>query len=77
MPTLEDRIRERQRERSLPPAEECLARRERAGLERGDAAEILGVSYQSIWNWEHGARRPRGQRATDYAAFLSALETAR
>lgn len=35
------------------------AQRERLGMSAEDFGKLLGVSSQSIYNWEHGAAKPR------------------
>lgn len=41
------------------------AQRERLGLSAADYGKLVGVSAQSIYNWEQGHAKPRaGQRAT-------------
>lgn len=45
--------------------------RKRLGLSAGDFAALVGVSPQTIYNWETGNTRPRG----DQLASIAALRT--
>lgn len=38
------------------------AHRKRLGLSAADFGRLLGVSAQSIYNWEHGLARPRAEQ---------------
>ena len=38
------------------------SRRKRTGLSAGDYGKLLGVSAQTIYNWEHGKARPRSSQ---------------
>ena len=40
------------------------AQRERLGMSAEDFGTLLGVSSQSIYNWEHGIARQVGRRAS-------------
>lgn len=41
--------------------------RERLGLSAEDFGKLLGVSAQSIYNWEHGNARPRAEQIAKVA----------
>lgn len=43
--------------------------RERLGLAAADYAELVGVSTQTIYNWEHGTSVPRQQQLDALAAI--------
>ena len=43
--------------------------RDRLGLSAGDFGRLLGVSAQSIYNWEHGKARPRAGQLANLAAL--------
>jgi len=43
--------------------------RERLGLSAEDFGKLLGVSAQSIYNWEHEKARPRVEQASKVAAL--------
>ena len=45
------------------------AQRERLGLSAADYAKLVGVSSQSIYNWEHGAASPRPEQLATLAAL--------
>jgi len=45
------------------------AHRNRLGLSAADFGRILGVSAQSIYNWERGLARPRAEQLTKLAAL--------
>jgi DNA-binding transcriptional regulator YiaG len=49
--------------------------REAAGLSIGEIAPMIGVTSTTIWRWELGQRKPKGEAALRYAAFLLALQT--
>jgi DNA-binding XRE family transcriptional regulator len=43
--------------------------RERLGLSADALAKLVGVSTQSIYNWEHGVTRPRQAQLTMLATL--------
>ena len=43
--------------------------RERLGLSADDFGKLLGVSAQSIYNWEHENARPRAEQLANVAAL--------
>jgi DNA-binding transcriptional regulator YiaG len=45
------------------------AQRERLGLSAGDYGKLLGVSAQSVYNWEHATARPRSAQIRRLAAL--------
>ncbi len=45
--------------------------RERLGVSAGELAKLVGVSAQSIYNWEHGITRPREAQLGTLAALRS------
>ena len=45
------------------------AHRDRLGLAAADYAELVGVSPQTIYNWEHGRSKPRNQQLVSLAAI--------
>lgn len=47
------------------------SQRERLGLSAADFGRLVGVSAQSIYNWEHEGARPRNQQAAILAALRS------
>lgn len=59
----------------LPPQRQRRQLREAAGLSRSNLATIVGVSPESIYNWEKGGE-PQGLHRRAYAAALSELEHA-
>lgn len=72
---------ERGASRSAPAAQESEAQRHRfvakglqshrarLGLSAIDFGRLVGVSAQTIYNWEHGATRPRGAQLAALAAL--------
>jgi len=44
------------------------AHRERTGLSAADYAVLVGVSAQTIYNWEHGRSKPRAQQLSALVA---------
>jgi len=48
------------------------ALRHQLRLARSEVAEILGLSYEALWAWETGRRRPRGRSIGILRAFLEA-----
>jgi DNA-binding transcriptional regulator YiaG len=50
--------------------------REAAGLSLAEVGAACGVDASTVFRWEEGTRRPSGQRAVDYAAFLERLREA-
>lgn len=49
-------------------AERLRTRRERLGLSAADMGKLVGVSSQTIYNWETGKARPRASQLTALAA---------
>ncbi len=45
------------------------SQRERLGLSATDYGRLLGVSAQSVYNWEHETARPRGEQIKRLAAL--------
>ncbi|MBZ0110582.1 MAG: helix-turn-helix domain-containing protein [Candidatus Scalindua rubra] len=41
-------------------------------LMQSDAANIIGVSEESIWNWEHGRTKPSKKNFEIINAFVTA-----
>ena len=68
--TLADRARAR---RKLPDPVSARALRLASGVQLSELAGTVGVSRRSLWLWETGQRRPRGQNMERYAEALSVL----
>jgi DNA-binding transcriptional regulator YiaG len=47
------------------------SQRRRLGLSAGDCGLLLGVSAQSIYNWEEGKARPQAKHLPALAALKS------
>lgn len=62
--------------RQLPAPDARRSLREAAGLTTAKLAEILGVSQQTIRNWETGQRVPRGDQLAAYLEALTAMREA-
>ncbi len=60
--------------RQLPSPALAKAMREEARITRRRLAKELGTHEITIWRWESGLSRPRGQRLVDYAKVLAALK---
>ena len=45
------------------------SQRERLGLSAADYGKLVGVSAQSVYNWEHDAARPRGEQLRKLVAM--------
>jgi DNA-binding transcriptional regulator YiaG len=45
------------------------SQRQRLGLSAGDYGKLIGVTDQTIYNWEHEAARPRKQQFASIAAL--------
>jgi transcriptional regulator with XRE-family HTH domain len=50
-------------------AKALRVQRERLGLSAEDFGKLLGVSAQSIYNWEHAKARPRAEQVSKLAAL--------
>ena len=59
--------------RHLPPPASRRSLREAAGLSTATLAQILGVTQQTIRNWESGHRVPRGEQLASYLEALDAM----
>ncbi|MEU6279472.1 helix-turn-helix transcriptional regulator [Streptomyces sp. NPDC047028] len=60
-------------QRQLPPPKSCRAIRELSGVSTEDVANALGVTRQTISNWENGKRSPRGLHLEGYLELLDLL----
>jgi DNA-binding transcriptional regulator YiaG len=45
------------------------SQRERLGLSQPNLSKLLGVSPQTVYNWEHGESRPRAEQLAKIAAL--------
>jgi DNA-binding transcriptional regulator YiaG len=63
-------------QRHLPPPAARRSLREAAGLSTSTLADILGVTRQTIRNWESGERSPRGDLLAAYLEALTAMREA-
>lgn len=68
-------MRARVRQLRLPPPELAGAIRRAAGITQAEVADMLGVHVLTVWRWEHGHRRPRGEMARRYRAALDAMQS--
>ncbi|MGC3953415.1 MAG: helix-turn-helix transcriptional regulator [Propionicimonas sp.] len=59
--------------RSLPAPSMRRALRQNANLPMEDIAAELGVTRQTVSNWERGVRTPRGQHLERYLSVLNDL----
>ncbi len=64
------------RVRRLVSTGAARAIREGAGLSYGELAKEAGVDKSSVFRWERGLRRPRGEAAARYLAALDELTSA-
>lgn len=48
------------------------SQRQRLGLSAAQFAKLVGVSEQSIYNWEHGVTRPRSEQLSVLATLRTA-----
>ena len=60
--------------KSLPAPSGCRALRMAAGLSLADIAQEVGVSRQTIYNYEIGVHRPRGRYLVAYASVMRRLQ---
>lgn len=51
--------------------EQLTAARRELRLARSEIAELLGLSYEVLWAWETGRRRPRGRSLALVSTFLA------
>jgi DNA-binding transcriptional regulator YiaG len=51
-----------------------LAIRRASGLSLAEIGSVVGATESTIWRWERGQARPRGDRAVRWARLLSMLE---
>jgi DNA-binding transcriptional regulator YiaG len=61
------------RHRRLPSPSERRAIREQSGLSTGWLAKAMGVTSQTVRNYESGRRTPHGERLEIYLAVLDAI----
>lgn len=59
--------------RTLITSGEAKRIREAADVSIGEAARASGLSESTVWRWEQGHRRPRGESALAYADLLETL----
>lgn len=45
-----------------------------AGLSLAEIGTVVGANESTVWRWEQGQARPRGDRAVRWAKLLSMLE---
>lgn len=50
-------------------AASVIAQRKRLGLSGGDFGKLIGVTSRTIYQWEHGAARPRAAQLAAFAAI--------
>jgi len=62
--------------RQLAGSGEARRRRMAAGLSLSEVARPCGVEPSTVWRWETGKRRPRGQEAARYLGVLTLLPAA-
>ncbi len=49
--------------------------REAASLSQAEVAQAIGADESTVWRWEHGITRPRGERAVRWAQLLERLRS--
>ncbi|MFF1702572.1 helix-turn-helix domain-containing protein [Streptomyces sp. NPDC058252] len=47
--------------------------REMAQLSIGEVAKACGVDQSTVWRWERGTRKPRGEAALAYGELIESL----
>lgn len=60
--------------RALALNGEARTRREAAQLSLSEVASNCGVDTSTVWRWETGQRRPRGEAALRYWRLLDLLD---
>jgi DNA-binding transcriptional regulator YiaG len=60
--------------RRLPAPSEARAIRLAARVSRRRLAKELGVAEETIYRWELGTSRPRGEARLQYASVLESLQ---
>jgi transcriptional regulator with XRE-family HTH domain len=63
------------RARRLASTGAARAIREEAGLSLAEVATAAGLHKATVYRYEHGLRRPRGEAALRYLAVLEELAT--
>jgi DNA-binding transcriptional regulator YiaG len=63
------------RVRRLASTGAARALREDAGLSLAEAASDIEVDRTTLWRWEVGRLKPRGERAARYLRFLEELSS--
>lgn len=66
-------LKEKARQRQLPPPHVARAIRLRARITQAELAEALGVAQPTIAHWEAGRKKPSPAHAGEYAAALDAM----
>jgi transcriptional regulator with XRE-family HTH domain len=61
------------RRRELPPPQARQAIRQAAGISQEELASALGVSRQTVANWERGTRFPSSDHLVPYGRVLQRL----
>lgn len=61
--------------RRLPAPEMRRALRQASGLSASEVAACLGVSRQTVAQWERGVRTPRGPLLEQYVAVLERIDS--
>lgn len=50
--------------------------RQAAGLSLAEVGDAIGVDASTVWRWEDGRTRPRGERGARWAVLLNKLASA-
>lgn len=60
--------------RPLPHPDQRAHLRRALGIKQLDVAAAVGVSTQTVWAWENGRSKPRGEHRQRYAELLAAMQ---
>lgn len=59
--------------RAAASSGEARRLREIAQLSIGEVAKACGVDQSTVWRWERGTRKPRGEAALAYGELIESL----